>query len=330
MEGRVTFGEQVTQDVGVSADHFSVKRYSALLVTVCGVVAALMPSGPVAAAPVSPQPDRLVVRTGTVPAHFTVSSFNVLGSSHTAPGGRHARMASGVKRTRMAIRLLEKTSVDVVGLQELQSDQREEFVRVAGDRFAMWPQNDLTRRNVQNSLAWRTAEWELVEGRSVGIPYFEGEDWDMPYVLLRHRESGVTAWFANFHAPSTSKSRRGAATWRAEGRTRQMALVNRLVDQTKTSVFVTGDMNEREVYYCAMAGGAPVKAANGGQVDDAGCTPPPNPMPVNWILGVKGGGSFSNYVRDDSTLVNKITDHYVVRADVWIRRGRVTDSAPLS
>ena len=81
-------------------------------------------------------------------------------------------------------------------------------------------------------------------------------------------------------------------------------------------------MNDREHFYCRIASEAPMKAANGGRVRDGVCTPPPYPMPVNWVLGVKRGGAFSNYVRDDSALVNRITDHFVVRADVKIKAAR--------
>ena len=36
-------------------------------------------------------------------------------------------------------------------------------------------------------------------------------------------------------------------------------------------------------------------------------------------MGGKQRGQFSGYVRDDSRLVNRITDHYVVRATVTMR-----------
>jgi len=40
-------------------------------------------------------------------------------------------------------------------------------------------------------------------------------------------------------------------------------------------------------------------------------------LPV-FITGDKKRGTFSNYVRDDSRLVNRITNHFVIRADVTI------------
>lgn len=258
-----------------------------------------------------------IVRTGTVDTDFTISSFNVLGSTHTAPGGRHADMPSGVRRIGWALKLLDRHSVDVVGFQELQIDQHARFMEITEGSFGVYP-GGVDRRSVQNSIAWRKDQWELLESHTAKIPYFDGIDWDMPYVLLRDKRTGAEAWFANFHNPASSKRRPGAGQWRQEAVAREVALAKRLVQETRRSVFFTGDMNERETYYCQMAGGTPMKAANGGGHKDGVCTPPPNPMPVNWIFGAKRGGKFSNYVRDDSKLVNKVTDHYVVRADVTI------------
>jgi hypothetical protein len=95
-------------------------------------------------------------------------------------------------------------------------------------------------------------------------------------------------------------------------------MANTLIAQTSLPLFITGDMNEREEYFCAMAGGAPMKAANGGKHKAGVCAPPPYPMPVDWIFGAKGRMKFSNYVRDNSRLVRRITDHFVIRADVTI------------
>jgi hypothetical protein len=240
---------------------------------------------------------------------FTLSSFNVLGSSHTT--GPHSRYASGVKRIGLALRLLDRHDVDVVGFQELQMDQFDEFTRLAGDRFGVYP-GGVDRRTVQNSIAWALDSWRLVEGDTIPIPYFH-EDYQMPVVLLENVVTGQRAYFSNFHNPAYASNQKR----RDEAKARQIAMVNRLAP-TGLPVFITGDMNEREEYFCTMVAGAPVKAANGGRYRDGVCTPPPKPMPVNWILGLKKRGTFSNYVRDDSRLVNRITNHFVIRADVTI------------
>ena len=313
---------------GVSTDDSRMKRYPGLLLSVLSlaVSASLVPAR--AATAVVPLPQPRILLTGVADTTFTLSSFNVLGSTHTEPGGKRARMASGVKRIRLAVDHLDQNSVDVVGMQELQIDQHAEFMAIASDRFGIFPSTELTRRNVQNSIAWRLDQWSLVAAYSIKIPYFDGIEWDMPYVLLHNNQTGAQAWFANFHNPATSKSQPRSRKWRVEATRREIALANQLRRDTKTSVFITGDMNERETYYCRMAGESHMKAANGVKFKNGVCTPPPSPMPVNWIFGVKHGGLFSNYVRDASARVAKITDHYVVRADVTIPAAPVPPVPP--
>ena len=297
----------------MTADTPRVKRpYLRLLAAAVSTLAALSAATPGTA--VGAQPTRSTVARIGEPTTFQLSSFNVLGSNHTT---RSSRYASGLQRIGLAIGLLDRQGVDVVGFQELQLDQYTEFTRLAGDRYGVYP-GGLNRRIVQNSIAWSLASWRLVEGHTIKIPYFKGEEWQMPIVLLQNTSTGQLAYFANFHNPATNRRHHGNQKWRTEATRRQIAMANTLISQTSLPLFITGDMNEREEYFCAMAGGAPMKAANGGKYKNGVCTPPPYPMPVDWIFGAKGRSTFSNYVRDDSKLVNKITDHFVVRADVTI------------
>jgi hypothetical protein len=243
------------------------------------------------------------------PAQFVISSFNVLGSSHTT--GK-SRMASGVSRVRTAAQLLNLHGVDVVGFQELQPDQYRSFLGAAGGAFNVYPGLAAGPLGVDNSIAWRTAEWTLVDSRTVPIPYFGGNLRPMPAVLLEHNETGRRIWVANFHNPATNSKRGNNDRHRAAAAAREVALVNQLVDETGYPVFITGDMNDREAYFCRMTGGAPMVAANGGS-NDGGCNPPPYPMPVDWIFGHQMV-DFSNYVRDEGPLVRRTSDHPMIRA----------------
>jgi hypothetical protein len=254
---------------------------------------------------------------GSVPTAFTLSSFNVLGSTHTV-SGRKKRMGSGVTRIRKVATLLDKHSVDVVGLQEFQIDQWAEFMRVAGDRYSVYP-GGVNRKTVQNTVAWRTTDWSMVAGYTVQIPYFKGEQWMMPVVLLRNNYTGVTAFFANFHNPATNKRHKGNQKHRTEATTRQAALARSLVYESGLPVFFTGDMNEREEYFCRFTAEAPMKAANGGSHRKGGRCITPSPMPVDWIFGTRGRAKFTDYVRDFSKPVTRITDHPMIRTTVTIK-----------
>ena len=68
----------------------------------------------------------------TPPTEFRVSTFNVLGHSHTRPGGNKKGWASAVTRTRWAFSLLNSYGVDVVGLQEFEDLQVRTFQGQAG------------------------------------------------------------------------------------------------------------------------------------------------------------------------------------------------------
>lgn len=306
----------------VPSDTPVVKRTLRRLAAAVVAAAAAATVLPLTAGPASGAPIRVsVARTSDVDTNFTLMSFNVLGSSHTAQNGRHARMASGPQRIEWAIDYLDKYDVDVVGMQELQIDQYDAFKRYANGRYAI-QHAGYTRKGTQNSIAWDTDDWSLVQAYTVKIPYFFGEMWDMPYVLLRNVHSGQEAYFANFHNPATNRRHPGSLKWRVEATRRQAALANRLLEETRRPVFITGDMNEREEYFCRLTNLAPMKAANGGGSSDGRCVPPPAPMPVNWIFGARTGGAFSDYVRDISDQLNRITDHIVPRAEVTIRSAR--------
>ena len=249
-------------------------------------------------------------------AEFTISSFNVLGSSHTSGGGgKNARMASGASRIRNAATLLNLHGVDVVGFQELQGDQYRSFLGAAGGAFDVYPGLAAGPLGIENSIAWRTSEWTLKNAGTVQIPYFDGRLRPMPYVLLEHNATGRMAWFANFHNPASNSKRGNNDGHRAAATGREIALVNELHSSSGYPVFVTGDMNDRAIYFCRMTAGAPMVAANGGS--NNGACVPPSRMPVDWIFGHEMV-TFSNYIRDEGPLVRRTTDHPMIVATVTL------------
>lgn len=255
-------------------------------------------------------------------AEFVLSTFNVLGSSHTT--GRDG-MDSGVVRVRRAATLFAHHGVDVVGLQELQGDQYREFQRVAGGTYDVYPGTSAGPLGIENSLAWRTSEWAVESAQTIQIPYFDGNLRPMPYVLLRHIETGRKAWFANFHNPASNPKRGNNDGWRARALGIEIALAVRLRAETGYPVFITGDLNDREVAFCRMTGGAPMIAANGGSNVGGACDPPPYPMPVDWIFG-SDIVDFSGYYIDRSRFVSSISDHPMIVTKVLLDE---RDGAPL-
>jgi len=251
---------------------------------------------------------------------FTLTTFNMLGSSHTAGGGKRPGMASGRVRAGRAAVLLNRHSTDVAGFQEMQGDQLAAMQRQTGMDF--YPGFSLRRRDSENSIGWRRDLFVAVERHTVNIPYFNGSARAMPYVRLKNLDSGLEAWFANFHNPADTSRFHRQQRYRDRATSIEVSLANRLI-RTGIPVFITGDMNERDSYFCRMTAGAPMVAARGG-THNGGCQPG-NPRAVDWIFGSQGV-TFSNYQEDRSRLVDITTDHPVVSTAVQIV-GESPDSA---
>lgn len=242
---------------------------------------------------------------------FVISSFNVLGGSHTAGGGRHGRFASGRARMHGVADLLSAHDVDVVGFQELQTDQLREFLSLRGGSYSVYPGLALGSRGTENSIAWRTDMWEAVSTQTVAIPYFNGRTRPMPVVLLKNQVTGLEAWFANFHNPASVPPYGNQQRWRDRATSAEIGLANSLIRDHGVPVFFTGDMNEREEYFCRFTGGTPMIAALGGS-NNGGCRPP-RARAVDWIFG-SPDVTFTDYFEDRSRLVLRTTDHPVILA----------------
>jgi endonuclease/exonuclease/phosphatase family metal-dependent hydrolase len=244
---------------------------------------------------------------------FTISSFNVLGASHTSGSGKRPGMAGGRVRAGRAAALVRRHGSDVVGFQELQGVQLATLQRQTAMDF--WPGFAMGSRDTENSLGWSRAKFTAVEKRVVHIPYFNGSPRAMPVVKLRSNDTGLEAWFANFHNPADTSRYHHQQRFRNRATGVEVRLAQQLA-ATGTPVFITGDMNERAEYFCAMTGGAPMVAARGGS-NEGGCRAN-RPRAVDWIFGSKGNVTFSGYFEDRSHLVDITTDHPVVVSQVRI------------
>ena len=282
------------------------------------VVQSPVAPSPLAQAPVTPAPAGAVTgstgsATSAEPAagggpSFVLASFNLLGSSHTR--GSSGR-ASGPTRMSGALQVLAQHDITVAGFQEFQPDQRATFDRLASG-WSTYPGTSMGRRAGENSVAWRRDTWDLVSTGLVQIPYFGGRERPMPYVLLRHKSTGRTVYVSTFHNPADVHG--PAQRWRTEATTREVALFNRLA-ATGVPQVVTGDMNERDNYFCRVTAEARLHAAAGG-THDGDCRPS-RPVQIDWIFGSRSV-TFSDYTVDRSPLVRRTTDHPVVLSRVTL------------
>ena len=246
---------------------------------------------------------------------FRLSSFNVLGSSHTRPGGKDSGKASGPARMSRAASYILANDIDVVGFQEIQGDQRATFRRATGGRYGLYPGDELRGLDGENSIAYRLDTWELVEADTVPIPYFGGRIRNMPVLLLKNKQTGIAAYFSNFHNPANTKKYGNQERHKAAAKARQAALFADLRDDGYP-VFATGDMNERQSWFCAVAGPGDLKAAAGGEGARDGCSVAGG-FRIDWIVG-SHDVEFSNYREDTSGTVRWMSDHPVMITDVTI------------
>jgi hypothetical protein len=237
---------------------------------------------------------------------FTVSSFNVLGAAHT----RHStKYRTGVHRQHGVVKLLAKYGVSVVGFQELEAVQLNKFLELTAGAYDVYPGAQLRQIDGEQSLAWRTDTWDLVDASTVDIPYFNGNIRHMPVVELQNKATGMNMWFANFHNPATNRRHPGQDKWRMRAIAIEVDLANRLT-KTHLPVFIVGDMNEREKVFCPMTGDAPMRAARGGTNKNGVCDAM-HPWYVDWIFGSKKV-TWTGYVEDKSPLDQRTTDHPVI------------------
>jgi endonuclease/exonuclease/phosphatase family metal-dependent hydrolase len=254
---------------------------------------------------------RAAAEGGSFTPPFRAATFNLLGASHTGPNGSRTRFDGYAVRMDRAIALMARRDFGVVGLQEFQRPQYLRWSAAVGDSWAAYPGLKLGLQAVQNSIIWRTDRFELLEAHTVEIPYFKGRLIEVPYVKLRDRSSGRDFWVLNTHNPSDSFG--PAQRWRNQALMTQAALLTQLQFDGTPVVFL-GDLNDRERAFCRLTRFTNLEAANGGGWLDGRCAPPQR-MPVDWIF-LSRFLNADNYTLLDNRAVDRITDHFVIIADL--------------
>ena len=222
---------------------------------------------------------------------FNVASFNVLGSSHTAPGGNKPEKASGVARMRGAVASMKRHNIDIAGMQEFQGDQQAAFKRLAPN-FGVVGEKD-------NAIVFNKKKFRLVEKRTMTIPYFEGNARKMPIAKLEDKATGKQMWVVNIHNPADTKAHPHNARNRAKAISIEQNLMREL-QATGLPVIFTGDFNDRKTVdnsmdRVGMNSAAPNKARS----------------EIDYIFG-SSGVNFSNYAADHRPQSSGTSDHPII------------------
>jgi hypothetical protein len=240
------------------------------------------------------------------PVSFRIGTFNVLGSNHTAPGGdRRAYPPASVRSPRAAAKIREH-GVAVLGTQELKSDQLSALKSMTG--MAAYPDLAFGTRDTDNNILYDPDVFEFVSGSSFTIRFMNSSRLQ-PILRLRHRATGREMYFINMHASAGGGQ---YAVSRAAGHNAVVSVVNSLEDEG-LPIFLTGDMNDREAFFCRVAPPTGLVAAIGGST--AGGCSPAGALAVDWVLGY--GATFADYWEDRSTL-GVVSDHHFVSAAATI------------
>ena len=250
--------------------------------------------------------ERRLKKLRTTPYSFTIGSFNVLGSQHSTPKGQKPGFPPASVRTPRAAALARAHGVDILGTQELQEDQLNGLV--AGTGMTAWPGYAWGAAETDNSILYDDDTFEFVSGDVFHIT-FMGRTRPQPVLRLRHRETTRELYVLNVH-PSAGDGQYAAE--RQRGHATIAAMVDEL-DDSGLPVLLTGDMNDREAFYCRVVATTSLTASNGG---GSGCAPPPSPLAVDWVVG--SGVTWTGYVRDTSPVENKTSDHFFISATAHV------------
>lgn len=267
-------------------------------------------STPSAGASVDPDLEKLRVaaesqRTRIRDVSFKVGTFNVLATQHTDPGGQHASWPSASWRTPQTIDYLRRSGVAVAGLQEVKSSQLAGITNGLG--FQAWPGGS----DPDNSIIWDPKVFDLVSTDSFSITFMHSVR-PQTIIRLRHKQTKLEFYFLNMHTSAGGGKYAGS---RAAGLDTAVSVINRL-KADGIPIFLTGDMNGREEFFCRVMPPTGMVAAIGGST--AGGCRPARALAVDWVTATSDV-AFSGYVEDRSPVARKVSDHHYVYATATVR-----------
>ena len=244
-----------------------------------------------------------------------VATFNVLGAGHTDGAGGRKGWASGEQRMHWAVDLIHEHELDLIGFQELQKPQFRVFRKLTSTEYGVFPGAAMGTAAMQNSVAWNLSEWRAVEKRTVKVPYFDGNMISKPLVRLQSTATGQQVWLFNTHNPADAHG--DAQEWRDKAVRIESRTVNGLRQEFPgVPVFFTGDMNDRDKFYCPITARTELESASGGWNDETGCQLA-TPTKVDWVMGTPDA-PFTGYTIVNQGLIEQVTDHSLIYADATI------------
>jgi len=243
---------------------------------------------------------------------MVITSFNVLGSNHTQPGGGALNYAPARIRGEWTTNLLQSYGSDIVAFQELKVDQYNHLRRSFGSSYGFYPNNPEAGKVIWQSVMWDATQWEFVKAVDVNVPVI-GTTRPNPMVRLKSKLTGKNIWVFNVHNSSKNTPERQ--------RERNAAVkieIGKILAQRakKIPVVFLGDMNERKVVFCKVVRQTDLKAVSGGYATQSTCKPPSR-MHLDWIF-VSPEFKVRSFEFERTPRVSRITDHSVLSSRTTI------------
>lgn len=181
-------------------------------------------------------------------SQFNIATYNIL-HSVDSPGGNGA--SDWKKRAIATTDNIKANSMDIVGTQEMQENQFNEF-RKDLSGYETYPKT--FKKGSNNTIFWDTSKFSFVAGDTFVVPYYDDSDSSYPdhltgqgtspEVELRDNTTGQTFWVLNTHLPAyfRAPSDGGGAIKREQGSKILLAEAKKL-SADGSPVFITGDLN---------------------------------------------------------------------------------------
>lgn len=253
------------------------------------------------------------------PTRFRVATLNLLGYGHTMPGGDRKGWLDGVTRQQMADQVIRAYGLQIVGFQEMEWPQINQFKTEMSDSYDIFPGRTDSSYSVNvdgNSIAWRKDLWTALSTTYYDAPYFNGAMVAKPIVLLQNNLTGQQLLVTNTHNPANTKG--DAQVYRNQSVDIQARTIAALQAQHPgVPVVFTGDMNDTRRFYCRFTAQSPLRAANGGTRTAKACTLPPSPQ-IDWIMGTTNI-RWNGYQQLRTPSIKQMTDHPLVFADATLQ-----------
>ncbi len=259
---------------------------------------------------------------------FSVTTFNILGSQHTEPGGGVPYWAPGRLRSEWAADVIADTGSSIVAIQESQRDQVVALQKILGQHYDFWPGTSLSARHGWQTVMWDRRVWTREKAQNLELPVL-GTTRPHPVIRLKHRKTGRKTWVINIHNSSKQTKER------IRERAKALKKINRVVRKkrkTGAQVLLLGDFNDRKRAFCSVVGDTDLESVFGGSVTKKATKATknkknkkkknvcrtPRGMGIDWIFHSPGLKNRSA-TRTRTPWVTSVADHPVVTARMKIR-----------